>query len=110
MSLYLVAGVQRSEMMDLPVQAGRSPPLRRRRTREYIPSSHSKSRQSNSDLNNLDARTIEKALGGILDENMNALQQVNQKPIRSHSSEGTREKIKWWIAFWRTITYPQSRE
>lgn len=82
-------------MMELPVDrgrvservpTGRSPPLRRRRTRDYIPSSHSKSRESNTELNKLDSRTIEQALGGILDENMNALQQLNQKSARSHET------------------------
>lgn len=87
-------------MMELPVdggrvservQTGRSPPLRRRRTRDYIPSSHSKPRKSSSESNKLDPRTIEQTLGGILDENMNALQQLSQKPTRSHG-EATRER------------------
>jgi hypothetical protein len=80
-------------MMDgLPVEQGRiaeraqtghSPLPRRRRTREYIPNSNSTQRPPKTDLYNLDSRSVERTLGGLLDENMNTLQQLHQKP-RSH--------------------------
>ena len=64
------------------VQAGRSPPLRRRRTREYIPNSRTTQRQGYLDQNLLDNSLLSDELtygipgnGGRLytDENMNSV-------------------------------------
>lgn len=81
--------------MDLPinhgqmaerVKTGKSPPPRRRRTRDYIPNSQSK-KSTHQDYENFDS--IEKALGSIVDENMNAFVQPSRLPQRteSHRSE-----------------------
>ncbi|KAK3699899.1 hypothetical protein QZH41_016568, partial [Actinostola sp. cb2023] len=83
--------------MDLPinhgqmaerVQTGRSPPPRRRRTREYVPNAQ---RSTKQDLNNLDAKSIERALGSTVDENMNTV--PHRQRSDSHRSEQLGERF-----------------
>lgn len=72
------------------VQAGRSPPLRRRRTREYVPNSRTTQRTGNSDqslyhnrvfADELTFENRENEFGFYPDENMNT---ISRPETRSH--------------------------
>lgn len=71
------------------VQAGRSPPPRRRRTREYVPNSQSK-RTTKQDYSNLDSNSSERNFSGGLDENMNSVPQ--HFPSARHRSDSQRSE------------------
>lgn len=84
--------------MDLPinqaqmaerVQTGKSPPPRRRRTRDYVPNSQPK-RPTQQDYDNLDSKAIERTLRTVLDENMNTVQHF--PPTRPQRSDSHRSE------------------
>ena len=72
------------------VQAGRSPPLRRRRTRDYVPNSRAPQRSGNKDQNlhdnsvfsdDLTCGTLDNGVDVYADENMNT---ISRPETQSH--------------------------